>query len=174
MNGSILLSGKPVYQDLAFEEWQVRREIGARLRSIPRRRSARFFHSTDSEADIYGLTQLLQQTMHTCCEIHHFTAKLHGSNEMDELRDHAICAGYRSNTEDTIDVAIDRLGRENVFANSGFAKMLIGLDAVKMQCGVNCMLLEFTVERAPHLCKPAEFMGCQPESSSEESNVQGH
>src|SRR4051812_42246619 len=105
-----------------FDEWQIRREIGARVRSIPRPRGARFSQSRRSDSEIYGITQLLQDTMQTCCEVHHFAAKLTDAIEMDELREHGICGGYRSNTEDTLDVAVERLSRENVFRNPTFAK----------------------------------------------------
>lgn len=161
LGGAIVGTSSDVRQ--RFEDWQFLSSIDSRLKAVSANSKSRLFRSEGDDSEAYAITRLLQETMQGCCEVHHFTAQLHGLTQMADLEDHVICGGYRTLVERTIDVAVEKLTDDRIFSDSKLAKMVVGLDAIRGSCGSSCMLLEFTAFEAPRLCKPAEFMGCKLE-----------
>ena len=146
-----------------FYAWQYDRDLRAQAagasRSSSFRSSAWASDAPDRETLEFGA--LLQKVVGNCNAIHHYAAEVLAVEDMSELENHAICAGFRDRVIAIEDSILDRLQRSGT-NNLTLAKMAIGVDRMRDICS-ECMLLRFRRSNLPQLCDPAAHMGCGPD-----------
>lgn len=139
--------------------WRNDRDL--RTQAAGAARSSSFRSSAWANApdrDVVELGALLQKVVGNCNAIHHYAAEALALEDMEELGNHHICAGFRDRVVVTEDAILDRLQTSNT-DNLTTAKMAIGVDRMRDICS-DCMLLRFRRANLPQLCDPAAYMGC--------------